>query len=184
MFERFTEPARQVVVQAQEEAQQLRHNYIGTEHLLLGVLHADDGAGRALRSLGITVDEARADLARIVGEGEAPIAGQIPFTPRAKKVLELSLREANSLGHDYIGPEHLLLGLVREGEGIASRILRDHGADAGRVRDAVADALSVPRAALDAEPPARGIALRPGVAIAGVVGFAAGLVTGRRSRRQ
>jgi ATP-dependent Clp protease ATP-binding subunit ClpC len=185
VFERFTEQARQVVVRAQDEAQELRHNYIGTEHLLLGVLQTDDGAGRVLLSLGVTADRARADVARIVGEGDKPISGQIPFTPRAKKVLELSLREARALAHDYIGPEHILLGLVREDEGIASQILRERGANADRVRDAVADALSVPRGALDAPATSqRLIAVRPRIALAAVVGFVVGLVTGRRSRRK
>ena len=122
MFERFTEQARQVVVLAQDEARALKHNYIGTEHLLLGLLREEEGpAAGALESLDITVDGVRAEVALIVGQGDEVTTGQIPFTPRAKKVLDLSLREALSLGHDYIGPEHILLGLVR-GRALARRI--------------------------------------------------------------
>src|SRR5207245_1311611 len=124
MFERFTERARQVVVLAQEEARTLKHNYIGTEHILLGLLREEEGlAARVLESLDITVERVRAQVVRIVGSGEEVTSGQIPFTPRAKKVLELALREALSLGHNYIGTEHILLGLVRENEGVAARIL-------------------------------------------------------------
>src|SRR5438552_1345501 len=131
VFERFTERARQVVVLAQDEARALKHNYIGTEHILLGLLREEEGlAARVLESLDITVEEVRAQVARIVGQGDAVTTGQIPFTPRAKKVLELALREALSLGHDYIGTEHILLGLVRENEGVAARILLDFDADA------------------------------------------------------
>jgi len=131
MFERFTERARQVVVLAQEEARTLKHNYIGTEHILLGLLREEEGlAARVLESLDITVERVRAQVVRIVGSGEEVTSGQIPFTPRAKKVLELALREALSLGHNYIGTEHILLGLVRENEGVAARILLD--LDAGR----------------------------------------------------
>src|ERR687890_215303 len=126
MFERFTERARQVVVLAQEEARTLKHNYIGTEHILLGLLREEEGlAARVLESLDITVERVRAQVVRIVGSGEEVTSGQIPFTPRAKKVLELALREALSLGHNYIGTEHILLGLVRENEGVAARILLD-----------------------------------------------------------
>ena len=118
LFERFTERARQVVVLAQDEARALKHNYIGTEHILLGLLREEEGlAARVLESLDITVEEVRAQVARIVGQGDEVTTGQIPFTPRAKKVLELALREALSLGHNYIGTEHILLGLVRENEG-------------------------------------------------------------------
>src|ERR687889_572717 len=121
MFERFTERARQVVVLAQEEARTLKHNYIGTEHILLGLLREEEGlAARVLESLDITVERVRAQVVRIVGSGEEVTSGQIPFTPRAKKVLELALREALSLGHNYIGTEHILLGLVRENEGVAA----------------------------------------------------------------
>ena len=131
MFERFTERARQVVVLAQDEARALKHNYIGTEHILLGLLREEEGlAARVLESLDITVEEVRAQVARIVGQGDEVTTGQIPFTPRAKKVLELALREALSLGHNYIGTEHILLGLVRENEGVAARILLDFDADA------------------------------------------------------
>ena len=124
MFERFTERARKVVVLAQEEARHFNHNYIGTEHLLLGLLREDEGvAARALASLGVTLDEAREQLESIVGYGEEGSGAQAPSTPRSKRVLELALREALRLGHDYIGTEHLLLALMREGEGVANRIL-------------------------------------------------------------
>jgi ATP-dependent Clp protease ATP-binding subunit ClpC len=143
VFERFTERARQVVVLAQDEARALRHNYIGTEHLLLGLLRDEDFlAARVLESFSITIEEVRADVVRVVGRGDDVTTGQIPFTPRSKKVLELSLREALSLGHNYIGTEHLLLGLVREWEGVAARILVSHGADAEKVRNEVIRALS------------------------------------------
>jgi ATP-dependent Clp protease ATP-binding subunit ClpC len=136
VFERFTERAREVVVLAQDEARALRHNYIGTEHILLGLLE----------SLDITVEEVRAQVARIIGPGDEPIvSGQIPFTPRAKKVLELSLREALSLKHNYIGTEHILLGLVRENEGVAARILLDFDADAEKIRNEIMRVLSSPR---------------------------------------
>ena len=135
MFERFTERARQVVVLAQEEARTLKHNYIGTEHILLGLLREEEGlAARVLESLEITVEEVRSQVIRIVGAGEEVTSGQIPFTPRAKKVLELALREALSLGHNYIGTEHILLGLVRENEGVAARILLDFDADSDKIR--------------------------------------------------
>jgi ATP-dependent Clp protease ATP-binding subunit ClpC len=135
VFERFTERARQVVVLAQDEARSLRHNYIGTEHLLLGLLREQEGlAARVLESFDVTVEEVRAQVARIVGEGDEVTTGQIPFTPRAKKVLELSLREALELGHKWIGTEHVLLGLVRENEGVAVQILLDFDADADTVR--------------------------------------------------
>jgi ATP-dependent Clp protease ATP-binding subunit ClpC len=125
MFERFTERARQVVVLAQGEARTLRHNYIGTEHLLLGLLREDGAAARALDEFDVTFEEVQAQVARIIGQGDEVTTGQIPFTPRAKKVLELSLREALDSGDNYIGPEHILLGLLREGEGVAARILMD-----------------------------------------------------------
>jgi ATP-dependent Clp protease ATP-binding subunit ClpA len=145
VFERFTERARQSVVLAQDEARALKHNYIGTEHLLLGLLREEDGlAARVLESLDITVEEVRAQVARIVGQGDEVPVGQIPFTPRAKKVLELALREALSLGHNYIGTEHILLGLVRENEGVATRILLEFDADAEKVRDEVLRMLSGP----------------------------------------
>src|SRR5437588_1030712 len=145
VFERFTERARQVVVLAQDEARALEHNYIGTEHILLGLLREEEGlAARVLESLDITVEEVRAQVARIVGQGDEVTSGQIPFTPRAKKVLELALREALSLGHNYIGTEHILLGLVRENEGVAARILLDFDADAEKIRNEIIRMLSGP----------------------------------------
>ena len=145
MFERFTERARQVVVLAQDEARALKHNYIGTEHILLGLLREEEGlAARVLESLDITVEEVRAQVARIVGQGDEVTTGQIPFTPRAKKVLELALREALTLGHNYIGTEHILLGLVRENEGVAARILLDFDADADKIRNEIIRMLSGP----------------------------------------
>src|SRR3974377_2055706 len=145
MFERFTERDRQSVVLAQEEARTLKHNYIGTEHILLGLLREEEGlAARVLESLDITVEEVRAQVARIVGQGDEVTTGQIPFTPRAKKVLELALREALSLGHNYSGTEHILLGLVRENEGVAARILLDFDADAEKIRTKILRMLSAP----------------------------------------
>src|ERR1044072_1265716 len=145
LFERFTERARQVVVLAQDEARALKHNYIGTEHILLGLLREEEGlAARVLESLNTTVEEVRAQVARIVGQGDEVTTGQIPFTPRAKKVLELALREALSLGHNYIGTEHILLGLVRENEGVAARILLDFDADAEKIRNEIIRMLSGP----------------------------------------
>jgi ATP-dependent Clp protease ATP-binding subunit ClpA len=138
MFERFTERARQVVVLAQDEARGLRHNYIGTEHLLLGLLREEKGiAAGVLASLDVTAEEVRAQVARIVGHGDETATGQIPFTPRAKRVLELSLREALTLGHNYIGSEHILLGVVAENEGVAARILLDFGAGPEKIRSEV-----------------------------------------------
>src|SRR5919201_5238055 len=135
MFERFTERARKVVVLAQEEARHFNHNYIGTEHLLLGLLREDEGvAARALSALNVALDEVREQVESIVGYGEEGTGAQAPFTPPAKKVLELALREALSLGHNYIGTEHILLGLVRESDGVAARVLLDLGADMDRVR--------------------------------------------------
>jgi ATP-dependent Clp protease ATP-binding subunit ClpC len=135
VFERFTERARQVVVLAQDEARALRHNYIGTEHILLGLLREEEGlAARVLESLDIRVDEVRAQVARIVGQGDEVTTGQIPFTPRTKKVLELALKESLALGHNYIGTEHVLLGLARENEGVAARILLDFDVDAELIR--------------------------------------------------
>src|SRR5881296_30300 len=145
MFERFTERARQVVVLAQEEARTLKHNYIGTEHILLGLLREEEGlAARVLESLDITTERVRSQVVRIVGSGEEVTSGQIPFTPRAKKVLELALREALSLGHNYIGTEHILLGLVRENEGVAARILLDFDADSDKIRNEIIRMLSGP----------------------------------------
>jgi ClpA/ClpB-like protein len=145
VFERFTERARQVVVLAQEEARGLGHNYIGSEHILLGLLREEEGlAARVLESLGITLERVRTQVERIVSRGEELTAGQIPFTPRAKRVLERAHREALSLGHNYIGTEHLLLGLAREDEGVATRILLDFDADSETVRNAVIRMLSGP----------------------------------------
>jgi ATP-dependent Clp protease ATP-binding subunit ClpC len=138
MFERFTDRARRVVVLAQEEARMLNHNYIGTEHILLGLIHEGEGvAAKALESLGISLDAVRRQVEEIIGQGQQAPSGHIPFTPRAKKVLELSLREALQLGHDYIGTEHILLGLIREGEGVAAQVLVRLGADLNRVRQQV-----------------------------------------------
>ena len=142
MFERFTDRARRVVVLAQEEARDLCHNYIGTEHILLGLLREQDGvAARALEALGISLDAARQQVQGIIGRGEGMPVGHIPFTPRAKKVLELSLREALQFGHNYIGTEHILLGLVREGDGVAAHVLVDLGADLMTVRAEVVNLL-------------------------------------------
>src|SRR5882724_8022823 len=138
MFERFTDRARRVVVLAQEEARMLNHNYIGTEHILLGLIHEGEGvAAKALESLGIALEGVRQQVEEIIGQGQQAPSGHIPFTPRAKKVLELSLREALQLGHNYIGTEHILLGLIREGEGVAAQVLVKLGADLNRVRQQV-----------------------------------------------
>jgi ATP-dependent Clp protease ATP-binding subunit ClpA len=138
MFERFTDRARRVVVLAQEEARMLNHNYIGTEHILLGLIHEGQGvAAKALEDLGISLEDARGLVEQIIGQGQAAPTGHIPFTPRAKKVLELSLREALQLGHNYIGTEHILLGLIREGEGVAAQVLLQLGAAFDRVRQVV-----------------------------------------------
>ena len=143
MFERFTDRARRVVVLAQEEARLLNHNYIGTEHILLGLIHEGEGvAAKALESLGISLEAVRAQVEEIIGHGGSAPSGHIPFTPRAKKVLELSLREALQLGHNYIGTEHILLGLIREGEGVAAQVLVKLGADLSRVRQQVIQLLS------------------------------------------
>ncbi|HLS25306.1 MAG TPA: ATP-dependent Clp protease ATP-binding subunit [Beutenbergiaceae bacterium] len=143
MFERFTDRARRVVVLAQEEARMLNHNYIGTEHILLGLIHEGEGvAAKALESLNISLEAVRQQVQEIIGEGQQAPSGHIPFTPRAKKVLELSLREALQLGHNYIGTEHILLGLIREGEGVAAQVLTKLGADLNRVRQQVIQLLS------------------------------------------
>ncbi|MEV0649328.1 ATP-dependent Clp protease ATP-binding subunit [Phytomonospora sp. NPDC050363] len=143
MFERFTDRARRVVVLAQEEARMLNHNYIGTEHILLGLIHEGEGvAAKALESLGISLEGVRQQVEEIIGQGQQAPSGHIPFTPRAKKVLELSLREALQLGHNYIGTEHILLGLIREGEGVAAQVLIKLGADLNRVRQQVLQLLS------------------------------------------
>ena len=138
MFERFTDQARRVVVLAQEESRMLNHNYIGTEHLLLGLIHeGDGGAATALEAMGISLEAVRQQVEEIVGKGQDAPSGHIPFTPRAKKVLELSLRESLQLGHNYIGTEHILLGLIREGDGLAAQILVRLGADLAEVREQV-----------------------------------------------
>ena len=160
MFERFTERARQVVVLAQDEARHLKHDYIGTEHILLGLLREEEGiAARVLRQLGIPEEEVRAQVARIVGSGDEVATGQIPFTPRAKKILELSLREALSLRHNYIGTEHILLGLVHENQGVATRILLDFEADAEKIRNEVIRTLAGP-GRLHRAPPEERVELR------------------------
>jgi ATP-dependent Clp protease ATP-binding subunit ClpC len=142
MFERFTDRARRVVVLAQEEARMLNHAHIGTEHLLLGLVHEGQGvAARALEALGISLEAVRREVEEVIGRGERPPAGHIPFTPRAKKVLELSLRESTQLGHEYIGTEHILLGLLREGEGVAAQVLVKMGTDLNRVRQQVIEVL-------------------------------------------
>ena len=143
MFEKFTDKARRVVVLAQEEAKLLNHNYIGTEHILLGLIHEGEGvAAKAMEALGINLEQVREQVQEIIGQGQQAPSGHIPFTPRAKKVLELSLREALQLGHSYIGTEHLLLGLIREGEGVAAQVLTKLGADTNKVRQQVIQLLS------------------------------------------
>lgn len=143
MFERFTDRARRVVVLAQEEAKMLNHNYIGTEHLLLGLIHEGEGvAAKALQSMDISLEAVRQQVEDIIPPGQQQPTGHIPFTPRAKKVLELSLREALQLGHNYIGTEHILLGLIREGEGVAAQVLVKLGADLNRVRQTVIQLVS------------------------------------------
>jgi hypothetical protein len=143
MFERFTDRARSVMVLAQHEARRLDHNYIGTEHILLGLISEGEGvAARALESLGIGLDAVRQQVEEIIGRGQQAPSGHIPFTPRAKKVLELSLRESQQLGHNYIGTEHILLGLVREGDGVAAQVLVRLGADLNRVRQQVSQLLA------------------------------------------
>ncbi len=138
MFQRFTDRARRVVVLAQEEARLLRHTYVGTEHLLLGLLHEGEGvAAQALASLGISLADVRGQVEEIIGHGRNPVSGHIPFTPRTKKVLELSLREALALGHHYIGTEHLLLAMLREGQGVAAQVLTRLGTDHAQVRERV-----------------------------------------------
>jgi ATP-dependent Clp protease ATP-binding subunit ClpC len=145
VYERFTKRARHVIVTAQDESRHLKHNYIGTEHLLLGLLREEHGlAARVLESLDITLEAVRAQVLSLVGEGDRVTTGQIPFTPRAKRVLELALREALALGHDYIGTEHLLLGIARENQGVAARILLDFSADASLIRSEILAMLSGP----------------------------------------
>jgi ATP-dependent Clp protease ATP-binding subunit ClpA len=153
MFERFTDRARRVVVLAQEEARNLNHNYIGTEHILLGLIHEGEGvAAKALESLGISLEAVRQQVEEIVGQGQQAPSGHIPFTARAKRVLELAFSESKLLGHNYIGTEHILLGLIREGEGVAAQVLVRLGADLNRVRQQVIQLLhgvQTPRAELN-----------------------------------
>jgi ATP-dependent Clp protease ATP-binding subunit ClpC len=183
MFERFTERARKVVVYAQDEARILGHNYIGTEHLLLGLLREEDGvAARVLESLHVTLDGVREQVARIVGRGEEPDTGQIPFTPRAKKALELALREAISHGHNWIGTEHIFLALVREGQGVAMQVLLEFGVTAEVAREAVARELpqGVRRAGRNVDvvcTPKRRLGVSPGL-VAGWLLFAGALGIG------
>src|SRR5438132_12300198 len=147
MFERFTDRARRVVVLAQEEARMLNHNYIGTEHILLGLVHEGKGvAAKALESLGISLEAVRQQVEEIIGQGKAAPTGHIPFTSRAKKALELSLPEALQLGHDYIGTEHILLGLIREGEGVGAQVLQVLGAGLEPTRQKVLQLLGEPGA--------------------------------------
>ena len=166
MFERFTDRARRVVVLAQEEARLLNHDYIGTEHLLLGLAHEGQGvAAKALELLGIRLEAVRSQVEEVIGQGQQAPTGHIPFTPRAKKVLELSLYEAKQLGHNYIGTEHLLLGLIREGQGVAAQVLVKLGADLSRVRQQVTGLLSGhagggPEAAEQSPPGARLVRMR------------------------
>ena len=142
MFDRFTDRARRVMVLAQEEARMLNHDYIGTEHILLGLIHEGEGvAAKALESLGISLDAVRQQVEEIIGRGQEAPSGHIPFTPRAKKVLELSLREAQQLGHNYIGTEHILLGLIREGSGVAAQVLVKLSADLNQARQRVVQLL-------------------------------------------
>jgi ATP-dependent Clp protease ATP-binding subunit ClpC len=142
MFERFTDRARLVVVQAQEEARTLNHDYIGTEHILLGLVHEGKGAGvKALESLGISLDAVQQKVQEVVSQGEHTPSGHIPFTPQAKKVLELTLPESRALGHHYIGTEHILLGLIREGHGVAAQVLARLGADLDAARQHVVQVL-------------------------------------------
>jgi ATP-dependent Clp protease ATP-binding subunit ClpC len=156
MFERFTDRSRRVVVLAQEEAGALDHNYVGTEHLLLGLIHEGEGiAARALKSLEIGLDAVRQQVEEIIGRGQQPPSGHIPFTPRAKKVLELSLRESLQLGQSYIGTEHILLGLIREGDGVAAQVLVRLGAELNQLRQQVIQLLAQP-----AEEPGPGVKVR------------------------
>ena len=182
MFERFTDRARNVVVLAQQEARLLKHNYIGTEHILLGLARESDGlAAKALEALGISLEAAREQVVEIIGRGERSPSGHIPFTPRAKKVLELSLREALQFGHNYIGTEHLLLGLIREGEGVAAQVLVRLGGDLSAIRQQVIRLLKekptteeLPRAAQAAQ--AQAARLAESAAEAGIIGRAEGAV--------
>ena len=153
MFERFTERARQVVVFAQDESRRLGHDHIGTEHILLGLLREEEGiAARVLEGMGVTLDDVRAEVLRMVGRGDASSTGQIPFTAGGKQALELALREAVAMGHNYIGTEHILLGLVRADDGVAARILREHHADPETLRQEIVRVLSGPGSLAHPEP--------------------------------
>jgi ATP-dependent Clp protease ATP-binding subunit ClpC len=166
MFERFTDRARRVVVLAQEEARMLDHNYIGTEHILLGLIHEGEGvAAKALESLGISLDAVRQQVEEIIGQGQQAPSGHIPFTPRAKKVLELARREMSQLGHNYVGTEHILLGLIREGDGVAAQVLVTLGADLNRVRQQVIQLLHghQPKEPVSARSAAQELRLLPAV---------------------
>ena len=166
MFERFTDRARRVVALAQDEARRLKHNYIGTEHILLGLIHEGEGvAAKALESLGISLQAVRAQVEEIIGEGQQAASGHIPFTPRAKKVIELSLRESLQLGHKYIGTEHILLALIREGDGVAAQVLVTLGADLNRVRQQVIQLL---HGYQGKEPPTAGTAAGEHTLLSGV----------------
>ncbi|NUP66362.1 MAG: NDP-hexose 4-ketoreductase, partial [Nonomuraea sp.] len=155
MFEKFTGQARRAIVLAQEEARTLNHNFIGTEHILLGLIHEGEGvAAKALESLGVSLQEVRLQVEEIAGQSRPAESEHIPFTPRAKKVLELSVREAVQLGHDYIGTEHILLGLIRESEGMAARVLVQLEADPGRVRNWILQSLAGRASGATAVPPA------------------------------
>ncbi len=156
MFERFTDRARRVVVLAQEEARLLKHNYIGTEHVLLGLVSEGDGiAAQALQSLDIELQDIRDEIAKIIGVGQESPTGHIPFTPRAKKVLELSMREALQLGHNYIGTEHILMGLIREGAGVGSQVLAQLGAELNEVRKVIIKLLGAQPSSKQDRPPVR-----------------------------
>jgi ATP-dependent Clp protease ATP-binding subunit ClpC len=138
MFERFTEKAIKVIMLAQEEARRLGHNFVGTEQILLGLIGEGTGIGpKVLKAMGVNIKDARVEVEKIIGRGSGFVAVEIPFTPRAKRVLELSLDEASQLGHNYIGTEHLLLGLIKEGEGVAARVLENLGVDLSKVRSQI-----------------------------------------------
>ena len=178
MFERFTDRARRVIVLAQEEARMLNHNYIGTEHIMLGLIHEGEGvAAKALESLGISLDAVRQQVEEIIGQGQQAPSGHIPFTPRAKKVLELSLREALQLGHDHIGTEHILLGLIREGDGVAAQVLVNLGADLNRVRQQVIQLLR----GYQGKEPAAAESGRPELVLAGDLLASIGVIESRLS---
>jgi ATP-dependent Clp protease ATP-binding subunit ClpA len=171
MFERFTETARRVIVEAQTEARGMRHNYIGTEHLLLGLFVGGDSiATEVLMGLGLTADGVRQQIVQAVGPGEEAWSGQIPFTPRAKKVMEMSLREALSLGSNEITSGHLLLALLREDEGLGTRVLLQHGADAESIREAVLVLLRDPKREPLDQPSVRRVPARQGASFTAVPG--------------